>query len=125
MASSYSLDFREKVISHVQAGNSYNSTAIKFDIAANTVSNWYRRYKSEGSYKARKVGGKKGRVTSEEIVSYVNAHPNFILAEMGEYFNMSAAGAHYWLKKMGYSYKKKPLPMWKRAKRGVKNTKKR
>ena len=73
----------------------------------NTVRNWYKRYKSEGHYLAKKVGGKKGRVTPQDIASYIETNPNFILSDMGKHFEMSAAGAHYWLKKLGYSYKKK------------------
>ena len=56
--------------------------------------------------KTKKVGGKKGRVTPQDIASYVENNPNFILLDMGKHFKMSAAGAHYWLKKLGYSYKK-------------------
>ncbi|MFK7968426.1 MAG: helix-turn-helix domain-containing protein [Rickettsiaceae bacterium] len=46
MPSSYSQDLREKVITHVNQGNSCNRASIKFEIAANTVRNWYKRYKS-------------------------------------------------------------------------------
>lgn len=124
MPASYSKDFRNKVMSYVNKGNSCNSASVKFEISANTVRNWYKRYKSEGHYLAKKVGGKKGRVTPEDIASYIESNPNFILSEMGEYFNMSAAGAHYWLHKLGYSYKKKTLPMWKPTKKSEKNIKK-
>jgi transposase len=121
MAASYSKDFRNKVMSYVNGGRSCNSASIKFEISANTVRNWYKRYKSEGHYLAKKVGGKKGRVTPQDIASYVENNPNFILLDMGKHFKMSAAGAHYWLKKLGYSYKKKPLPTWKLTKRNEKN----
>ena len=124
MPKSYSQDFRKKVMSYVNRGNSCNSASIKFEIAANTVRNWYKRYRLEGNYLAKKVGGSKGRVTREEVASYVKTHPNFILSEMGDRFNMSAAGACYWLKKLGYSYKKKTIPMWKQAKKDVQSTKK-
>ena len=123
MPSSYSQDFRKKVITYVNKGNSCNKAAIKFEIAANTVRNWCKRYKSEGHYLPKKVGGKKGRVTSEEIASYIKSNPNFILSEMGQRFKMSAAGAHYWLKKLGYSYKKKTSPTWNLTKKSAENTK--
>jgi len=42
---------------------------------------------------------------------------------MGEYFGMTAGGALYWLKKLGFSYKKKTLPMWKLAKKSEKSIK--
>ena len=124
MPASYSEGFRKKVITYIERGNSCNSTSIKFEIAANTVRNWYKRYKSEGHYLARKVGGKKGRATEQDVASYVSLNPNFTLLEMGIRFNMSAAGAYYLLKKLGYSYKKKPLPMWEQVKRSVKLTRK-
>ncbi len=123
MPASYSQDFRKKVMSYVNRGNSCNSAAIKFEISSNCVRNWYKRYKLEGHYLAKKVGGKKARLNPEEIASYIKTHPDFILSEMGKYFNMSAAGAHYWLKKLGYSYKKKTFPIWKRAKKSEISTK--
>ena len=64
--------------------------------------NWYKRYKSEGNYLPRNVGGKKGRISEQDVVNYVNKNPNFILLEMGKYFNMIAPGALYWLRKFGY-----------------------
>jgi transposase len=124
MPASYSQDFRKKVIEYVNKGNSCNRASIKFEISANTVRNWYKRYQSEGHYLAKKVGGKKGRVTPQDIASYIKTNPNFILTDMGEQFKMTAAGAHYWLNKLGYSYKKKPSPMWKQAKKNVTPTKK-
>lgn len=124
MPASYSQDFRKKVIGYVNRGNSCQSASIKFEIASNTVRNWYKRYKSEGNYLSRKVGGKKGRISEQEVASYVQDNPNFILSEMGKTFGMSAVGALYWLRKLGYSYKKKPLPIWKQVRRSVKGIKK-
>ena len=124
MPVSYSQDFREKVITYVKKGNSCNKASIKFEIAANTVRNWYKRYQSEGHYSTRKIGGSKARVTNQEIALYIANNADFNLIEMGKHFNMSSVGAHYWLKKLGYSYKKKPSPMWKLAKKSEKDTKK-
>ena len=115
----YSKDFREKVINYVKKNNSCNAASIKFDIAPNTVRNWYKRYRAEGHYLTRKIGGKKGRLTRELVELYVKSNPNFILSEMGKHFNMTAEGARYWLKKFGYRYKKKATHSWKQAqKRG-------
>ena len=43
---------------------------------------------------------------------------------MGKYFKMSAAGAHYWLKKLRYSYKKKALLALRLMRANEQNTKK-
>ena len=117
MPASYSQDFRKKVIAYVNRGNSCHSASIKFEIASNTVRNWYKRYKSEGNYLSRRVGGKKGKISSQDVITYVNNNSNLILSRMGEHFGMSAAGAHYWLKKLGYSYKKKLLSTWRQTKK--------
>ena len=109
---------------YVWRGNSCENASKKFDIASNTVRNWYKRYKAEGNYLAKKVGGKQGRVSAEEVAAYVKNNPNFILIEMGKHFGMSAPGALYLLRKLGYSYKKKPLVIWKQKKKQGLTTKK-
>lgn len=124
MSASYSQDFRRKVIEYVNKGNSCHNASMKFEIVSNTVRNWYKRYKLEGHFSPRKVGGKKGRVSAEEVANYVKNNPNFISSEMGRHFGMTGPGALYWLQKLGYSYKKKPSPMWKQAKKREKDTQK-
>ena len=41
MPASYSEDFRKKVITYIERGNSCVSASIKFKIATNTVRNWH------------------------------------------------------------------------------------
>jgi transposase len=122
MPAPYSKDFRKKVIEYIKKGNSNNATSRKFDISPNTVSNWSKRYKAEGHYQPKKMGGKKGRLTREAVELYVKSNPNFILSEMGKHFNMTGPGALYWLKKLGYSYKKNSISMWKEKKKTERNT---
>ena len=109
---------------YINEGNSCYKAAKKFNISYGTAMNWKKRQEVEGHYKSRKVGGKKGRVSEEEIANYVKKNPHFILSEMGKEFKMSAAGALYWLRKLKYSYKKKPIPMWRQMKRKELITKK-
>ena len=124
MPASYSQDLRKKVITYVNKGNTFHNASVKFEIASNTVRNWYKRYKTEGHYSARKVGGKKGRLTHEEVTAYVTSNPGFTLSAMGIHFGMSSVGAYYWLKKLGFSYKKKPFPTWKQVKKSESSIKK-
>ena len=69
------------------------------------------------------MGGKKGRVSDQDVITYVKNNPNFISLEMEKHFGMSAPGALYWLRKLGFSYKKKPSPMWKQTKKNELHTK--
>lgn len=46
------------------------------------------------------------------------------LKEAAEEFGVSIFTISYWLKSLGYSYKKKTFPMWKQAKKSEMLTKK-
>ncbi len=93
---------------YVSKGNSCHSASIKFEVASNTARNGYKRYPLEGHDVSRKVGGKKRRIREQEVATYVKNNPDFILSEMGKHFGISGPGAlYYWLRKLGYSYKKK------------------
>lgn len=122
--SPYSQDLRKKVISYLLSGKSQKSAAQVFKLNQSTISRWWLRHKKEGHCLPRKRLGRAPRLTTEAVKAYVDTHPNFIAAEMGEHFNMTGAGALYWLKKFGYSFKKKHSPTWRRTKKSEKSTKK-
>ena len=117
MPKPYSKDLRKKVMDYVLSGNSSYKASKKFEISFNTVRNWYKRYHLEGNYESRPVGGSKGRLNSNIVSQYVKDNPNFRLIDMGSHFNITAVGALYWLKKLGYKYKKKAPVTWKHVKR--------
>lgn len=122
--SPYSLDLREKVIKYLKLGNTQKSAAKLFSLNDSTVNRWWLRYKNEGNYAPRKRLGRAPRVSLSSVKSYIKVNPDFKSADMGKHFGMTAAGACYWLKKLGFSYKKKTLPMWKQTKKSEKGTKK-
>ena len=115
--SPYSLDLRERVINYVEAGNSKISAAEIFDINISTVNRWCTRYKEEGNFLPRKRVGAKSKIDQEALVNYVNLNPDAKLTDVANKFGISLWGIYYWLKKLGFSYKKKPLPMWRQMKR--------
>lgn len=124
MTKSYSEDLRRKVIAHLLDGNSYSSASKLFRISVSAIGRWYRKYKQEGSYHAKKRGGSKRKIDTEALRSYVESNENMTLKEASKVFKVSIFTISYWLKQLGYSYKKKPLPMWKQTKRKETNTKK-
>ena len=119
--SPYNKDLREKVIKYLESGNSQSTATVLFKLNPSTISRWWLRYKREGHYEARVRIGKKPRVNEKELQKYMELNPSFKASDMGKYFGMSGAGAIYWLKKLGYSYKKKPLPTWKQKKKDDQN----
>lgn len=123
--SPYSIDLRERVIKYIESGKSKKAASILFKLNPKTVYNWYNRYKVEGHCLPRKRMGATPKINTEEFINYVNKTPNATSEDIGEAFNLSASGARYWLRKLGYSYKKKTSLMWKQTKKGEKNIKKR
>lgn len=119
----YSIDLRQKVIEYIESGRSQKSASGVFNLNPSTVSRWWLRYKRQGHYKAKVRVGKKAKVTELELKRYIDANPNFKTSQMGKHFGMSSVGALYWLRKLGYSYKKKPLGTWKQMKKKEEPTK--
>jgi transposase len=118
-----SKDLRNRVINHLEKGNSYVSASIKFEVSQSSARIWHRRYKQTGSFEAKPYPGKKPRLTELEFVHYVNNHSNSTLAQIGANFNMTARSAHYYMKKFGFSYKKKSRATWKQNQSSERNIK--
>lgn len=121
--SPYSLDLREKVIKYLKSGKSQSSASKLFMLNPSTVNRWWLRYNKEGHYTPRTRVGRIPRLSLLEVNSYIESNPNFKSSEMGAHFGMTGAGALYWLKKLGFSYKKKTFPMWNLTKKSAKSTK--
>ena len=117
----YDQDLRDKVISYLEAGNSYTSAARVFNLALNTVKDWHKRFKSLGHCKPCKIPGKKPRVEDAVFKDYVNNNLNKTLEDIGSQFSMTASGVLYHMRKNGFRYKKKSLDIKKPAPRKSKN----
>jgi len=122
--SPYSLDLRDRVIKFIKAGNTQVLAAKVFALNLSTVNKWYSRYRKEGNYGPRKRLGAKSKVDQERLIKYIKAKPDATLKELSKEIGVSIWGVYYWLRKLGYSYKKKPLPMWKQIRINEINTKK-
>ena len=122
--SPYSLDLRKRVITFIKSGNSQVSASKIFALNLSTVNIWYLRYRSEGHYAPRARLGAKRKIDLEALTSHISLNPDAKLKDMAKKFGVSIWGIYYWLKKLGFSYKKKPLPMWKRVKKRESNTEK-
>jgi transposase len=123
--SPYSLDLRKKVINHIKQGYSQLETSTLFHLHKNTVNRWWTRYNKEGILSARTRPGFKSKVDHAAMAEYVISNSNVKLYELGKIYKITASQASRILRKLGFSYKKKPLPMWKQATPEEMNTSKR
>jgi transposase len=122
--SPYSKDLREKVINFLKLGKSQTEASIVFGINRMTVNKWHLRYKNEGHYLPKVRLGAKSNIEPESFIEYVKNHPDSRSEDIAREFGISASGARYWLRRVGFSYKKKRLPMWKQVKKNELHTKK-
>ncbi len=114
--SPYSVDLRKKVILYINKGHSQLEASKLFNIHKNTINRWNIRYKKEGHAAPKIRLGFQSKVDKVNLESYVLANPNIKLAEIGSRYGVTASQAGRILGKLGFSYKKKPSPMWKRIK---------
>jgi transposase len=119
---SYSIDLRERVIQSVESGVSQTQTARIYKIGLNTVNRWWHRYKKEVLCTAKPRGGSRGKVNPQELRLYVERNCDKTLIQIGKIFKVSGCSIYRRLKKLGFSYKKKPFPIWKQAKKKERNT---
>jgi transposase len=119
--SPYSLDLRERVIKFIISGNTQVEASKVFALNLSTVNRWYLRHRKEGHCSPRKRLGAKSKIDKENLISYITKNPNATLQEVSVKYGLSLWGIYYWLKKLGFSYKKKPSPMWKLAQESEKN----
>ena len=115
--SPYSKDLRESVIKFLKEGSSYKECAKVFALSIATIGRWYRRYKQEGHCQARTRPGAQRKINVDVLESYVKENPDIKLRDVASKFGVSTWTIHYWLKKMGFSYKKKASPTWNQVKK--------
>ena len=107
MTSSYSNDLRQRVIDYLDAGNGYKEASERFKISISAIGRWYRKYKQEGNYFPKKRGGSKRKIDLEKLEKYVKENQNMTLKKAAQEFGVSIFTISHWLKRLGYSYKKR------------------
>ena len=122
--SQYSLDLKERVIEYIKLGNNQKTSAKIFMVSKSSVSRWWIRYEQEGIIKPKARLGSKGKIDPNQLKIYVENNEDKTLAEIAGLFKASICSVYRRLKKLGFSYKKKPSPTWKQAKSSEINIKK-
>lgn len=117
MPDSYSEDLRERAIKYVELGHSYNEAGIVFNVSDISIKRWHKQYLALGHCSPKKRLGKKPRIELSEFEDYVKENSDKTLKEIGEHFKMSDVGALYYIRKIGFRYKKKSLAIEKRVRK--------
>lgn len=104
--SPYSEDLRTRVINYLDKGNGYKEASRLFELSISSIGRWYRRYKKEGHCKARTRPGARRKINLAQLEAYVKSNPDTTLKKAAIKFSLSIWTVQYWLRKLGYSYKK-------------------
>ncbi len=119
MTKTYSNDLRQRVIDYLDRGSSYEEASKLFKISISSIGRWYRKYKTEGNYNAKIRGGSKKKIDLNGLEEYVRSNKDMTLKEAAKNLGVSIFTISYWLRKLGYSYKKKTFPTWKQTKQNA------
>ena len=106
MPKSYSNDLRKKAIECVNEGSSYLEVSKRFKVSLSAVGKWYKRYKEEGGYEQRNRGGSVKKIDLEKLKNYVVVNADMKLKEAAKELGVSVFTISYWLRELGFSYKK-------------------
>ncbi len=114
MPKPYSLDFRERVVEAVLAGESCRSVAARFGFAVSSVVKWAQRYRETGSVAPGEMGGHRRGVLEPHramIIEEIDRVPHLtvrglrdILASRG--ITVSRQAVWRFLRSQGLSFKK-------------------
>lgn len=123
MARALSDDLRSRVLAASKDGMSARGTAARFGVGISTAIRWIAQA-GQGRLKAAKQGRRGGsRLDAHEafILGMIEAQKDITLNEMvlrlsdEKSFSIGRSAVDVWLRKRGWSYKKRPHMHWSRS----------
>lgn len=113
---SYSKDLREKAVSYYMKGHTLIETQGIFGISKSTISKWVIKYKETGDLSNKPLNRGHKKINPDELVAYIEEHPDAFQKEIAEVFNCSAVAVGKALKRLGIIRKKRALHIKNRKK---------
>lgn len=101
----YSLDLRERVISHVRSGGSQAEASRIFSVSTRTIYNWLQRE----DLSPRLATRRRRKIDSDRLIAHVREHPDATLLERAAVFGVSDSAIHKALKRLGITKKNDTL----------------
>ena len=107
MPKSYSVDLRERVLSHLEKNPDKKAASVLFQVGIATVFRWVSLKKLKGNVEPlrRKYAYKK--IDDQKLIEYVEANPDHFLSEIAEYFGLTLQAIFYALKRLKITRKKR------------------
>jgi transposase len=104
---SYDKKFRERVLAHVDAGETQEKVRKMFKLGANTITNWKKLREETGSLENRPLERTYRKIDPEKLLADVKEKPDDFDEERAERFKCSRSGIQSARKKQKITRKKK------------------
>lgn len=123
MARAYSDDLRGRVLDATAAGASARAVAARFGVAIATAVRWVARAR-QGELAARRQGRPRGSQLDAHaafVFGLIEAQKDITLDEMVERLaaerslRLGRSGLSVWLRRQGWTFKKRPHMHWSRS----------
>lgn len=106
----YSIDLRKRVISFIENGGKKLEASRRFNVCRPTIDKWLLLKKETGGLESPPLPPRSWRkLNPEDLLAYVEAHPDGMLEDYAEHFQTSPSGVWRALKRLKITRKKRQL----------------
>ncbi len=103
----YSIDFRETVLRHIDKGASTEAVSKLFSIGTTTIKNWKRLRSQTGKLEGAGRPCNPYKIDPEALKLFLKARPDAFLNEIASHFGVTAPAIHIAMKRMSITRKKR------------------
>jgi transposase len=119
---SYDKKYRKRTIEYLNAGHTYRETAGIFGISTNTLAKWVKMLKKTGVLTDPPPKRVPRKIRPLELQAYLKAHPDAYQSEIAAHFHCTQASVSRYLRKAGYTRKKRQSATRSRIREKSKST---
>ena len=105
----YSEDYRKRAVEYYHEGKTQEQVKEVFKIARSTLRDWEARYEAGSLKPSYPKTRKKPKLPSDQLMRYIDVHPDAFLSEIGTHFGCSAEAVRKALVKLNITQKKDGL----------------
>lgn len=102
----YSQDFRQRALDFVNEDHTKAEASRIFNISPTTLKKWEVILKTQGNLKDRPRKSSPRKLPKDDLLAYVNEHPDAYLREIAEHFSCAINAVWKALRKHGITLKK-------------------
>jgi len=102
----YSKDFREQVLSHIDMGSTIEDVSQLFSVGTSSIKRWKHHRKQTGSVMGPGRPQKPYKIDDAELKQYIKMHPDAFLNEIAKHFGVTSPGIFAALKRLKITRKK-------------------